>query len=266
MRKQMAKGWRFIFSDKKRASFQVSLLPFDICLLPFASVFLIGLFTFTACSHSTSSNRTTVTFWHGMESGVNNKILQAKIDAFNAKHPDIFVDAQVYGAADQLGSKLDAAVAGKTPPDLLWWSPAFFPKYAEAGALRNIDEFITEDVRNDVYDYLWELGTFQGKRYLTPFSANNLGIYYNKKMLAEAMDALSQQSVRLMQGRGLGTDEFADRVFIRNLRGGLQDIVSLGSFFRAIERGRFRLIVLVEYKKRRPDCSTYVFHPRFASP
>lgn len=49
---------------------------------------------------------------------------------------------------------------------------------------------------------------------------------------------------KVAKARGLGTDDFADRVFIRNLRGGLQDIVSLGSFFRAIERGRFRLIVL----------------------
>lgn len=49
---------------------------------------------------------------------------------------------------------------------------------------------------------------------------------------------------KVAKARGLGTDEFADKVFIRNLRGGLQDIVSLGSFFRAIERGRFRLIVL----------------------
>ena len=49
---------------------------------------------------------------------------------------------------------------------------------------------------------------------------------------------------KVAKARGLGTDEFADRVFIRNLRGGLQDIVSLGPYFRAIERGRFRLIVL----------------------
>lgn len=49
---------------------------------------------------------------------------------------------------------------------------------------------------------------------------------------------------KVAKARGLGTDEFADKVFIRNLRGALHDIVSLGSFFRAIERGRFRLIVL----------------------
>ncbi len=49
---------------------------------------------------------------------------------------------------------------------------------------------------------------------------------------------------KVAKARGLGTDEFADSVFIRNLRGGLQDIVSLGPYFRAIEPGRFRLIVL----------------------
>lgn len=49
---------------------------------------------------------------------------------------------------------------------------------------------------------------------------------------------------KVAKARGIGTDEFADSVFIRNLRGGLQDIVSLGPYFRAIEPGRFRLIVL----------------------
>lgn len=123
-----------------------------------------------------------------MESGINNQILQDKITEFNTSHPDIFIDAQVYGAADQLGPKLDAAVAGRTPPDLLWWSPAFFPKYAEAGVLRNIDEFLARDqqARNDVYPYLWDLGSYEGHTYLTPFSANNLGIYYNRSMLAQA--------------------------------------------------------------------------------
>ncbi|MDQ3254187.1 MAG: ABC transporter substrate-binding protein [Acidobacteriota bacterium] len=136
-----------------------------------------------------SDGRVVVTFWHGMESGINNEILQAKIDDFNRRHSGIFIDAQVYGAADQLGPKLDAAVAGKTPPDLLWWAPAFFPKYAEAGALRSVDEFIAQDTqfnRDDVYDFLWEMGSFEGRIYATPFSANNLGVYYNKRMFAEA--------------------------------------------------------------------------------
>jgi hypothetical protein len=49
---------------------------------------------------------------------------------------------------------------------------------------------------------------------------------------------------KVAKARGIGTDEFADNVFIRSLRGGLQDVVSLGPYFRAIEPRRFRLIVL----------------------
>ncbi len=188
MRNQKAKGKRqkakvgnlvFLFVGKRKPQRRSALLPFAFCFL---------LFAFSACS-TNASNKTVVTFWHGMESGVNNRVLQSKIDAFNAAHPKLFIDAQIYGSADQLGPKLDAAVAGKTPPDLLWWSPAFFPKYAEAGALKNLDELIAQDAafkRDDVYNYLWELGTFEGKLYVTPFSANCLGVYYNKQMLNEA--------------------------------------------------------------------------------
>ena len=131
----------------------------------------------------------TVTFWHGMESGVNNEVLGAKIAEFHERHPGVHIDAQVYGAADQLGPKLDAAVAGRTPPDLLWWAPAFFPKYAEAGVLKSVDEFIAGDESfqpQDVYDSLWEMGRYRGQVYATPFSANNLAVYYNKRLFAEA--------------------------------------------------------------------------------
>ena len=153
-------------------------------------LFFVVLCVMSGCTAASKQDqRTRVTFWHGMESGINNRILQTKIDAFNSAHPDIFIDAQIYGSADQLGPKLDAAVAGHTPPDLLWWAPAFFPKYAEAGALRELDDFLAADKsfdRTDVYDFLWEMGSYQNHVYASPFSANNLGMYYNKQAFAEA--------------------------------------------------------------------------------
>lgn len=130
-----------------------------------------------------------VTFWHGMELGVNNEVLEAKIRAFNKSHSGIVIECQIFGAADQLGPKLDAAVAGGTPPDLLWWAPAYFPKYAKVGVLQSVDEFIESDPtfrKDDVYNSLWELGTYDGRVFVTPFSANNLAIYYNKEMFDRA--------------------------------------------------------------------------------
>lgn len=155
----------------------------------FALALLLSLAGNGCSTALTSDGRVRVTFWHGMESGVNNRVLQAKIDEFNRRHPDVYVDAQIYGSADQLGPKLDAAVAGRTPPDLLWWAPAYFPKYADAGALESLDAFLASDTtfdRSDVYDFLWEEGTFQGHVYVTPFSANDLAVYYNKRMFADA--------------------------------------------------------------------------------
>ena len=164
------------------------------CTRLYAALLLAVLLSLAACACSsgsavTADGRTRVVFWHGMESGVNNEVLRLKIDEFNRRHPDIFIDAQVYGAADQLGPKLDAAVAGRTPPDLLWWAPAFFPKYAAAGALRPLDDLLANDAsfdRGDVYDFLWRMGSYDGKVYVTPFSANNLGIYYDRAALREA--------------------------------------------------------------------------------
>lgn len=58
---------------------------------------------------------------------------------------------------------------------------------------------------------------------------------------------------KVAKARGVAIDDFADRLFIRNLRGGLQDIVSLGAFFRAIEPGRFRLVVLDAFYRFLPS-------------
>lgn len=94
-----------------------------VCLLLTAYCLLL-----TACSGTARSDgRVVVIFWHGMESGVNNQVLQAKLDEFNRTHSSIYIDAQVYGAADQrrpsipqypalsatLGKYLEAALYGK---------------------------------------------------------------------------------------------------------------------------------------------------------
>lgn len=49
---------------------------------------------------------------------------------------------------------------------------------------------------------------------------------------------------KVAQARGIDFEEVADRLFVQNLRGQLQDIFSLGEWFRSLEPGRFRLVIL----------------------
>lgn len=49
---------------------------------------------------------------------------------------------------------------------------------------------------------------------------------------------------KVAAARQIGLDDVGQRVFVQNLRGHWQDIFSLGSYFRALEPGRFRVIIL----------------------
>jgi hypothetical protein len=49
---------------------------------------------------------------------------------------------------------------------------------------------------------------------------------------------------KVAAARQINLAEIAERVFVQNLRGHLMDIVSLGPYFRALESGRFKVIIL----------------------
>jgi multiple sugar transport system substrate-binding protein len=133
--------------------------------------------------------KTEITFWHGIESPVSVAILEEKIADFEAANPDIDVVAQNYGAADQVNSKIMTAVAGNRAPNLFWQAPAMTGQMAKTGKLVKVQDLIDADSsfdKNDIYDGLWGVSTYQGEIWTVPFSANNLGLYYNKKHFKEA--------------------------------------------------------------------------------
>jgi len=57
---------------------------------------------------------------------------------------------------------------------------------------------------------------------------------------------------RVAEARGVAMRELADRVFVDNLRGRLQDIFTLGPYFAALEPGRFKVIVLDAFYRFMP--------------
>ncbi len=56
-------------------------------------------------------------------------------------------------------------------------------------------------------------------------------------------ETLANRIPRVAEARQIGADQYADRLFVRNLRGRLKDIFSLGEYFQRLESGRFKLII-----------------------
>ena len=166
----------------------------------------LSLLIFTACGKkdsvkaddkSASTGNVELVFWHGIESPDSVAILESKIKEFESKNPSITVKAQNYGAADQVNGKIMTAIAGSKAPDLMWWAPAYTGQLAKTGNLVKIEDLIKSDSsfdKNDVYQGLWDVSTYKGEIWTVPFSANNLGLYYNKKHFKEA--GIDPQSIK----------------------------------------------------------------------
>lgn len=131
----------------------------------------------------------TLVFWHGIESIQNGKVLDTLLERFHETHPGIRIEPQHYGAADQVKGRIMTAIAGNSPPDLMWWGPQATGQLARAGALVDVSALIKLDESfnpQTVSTKLWKLCTWRNRLYAVPFDTNNLALYYNKTHFREA--------------------------------------------------------------------------------
>jgi ABC-type glycerol-3-phosphate transport system substrate-binding protein len=112
------------------------------------------------------------------------------IPEFNKEFPDIIIE-HVGVPEDELGLKLETAIAAGEPPDIAIFPP---PRIFPAGHVLPVDELMERDgIHRDDYcplfhsDYLFAGGnTFEGKTYGLPIDTNVWGMVYNKDLFAAA--------------------------------------------------------------------------------
>lgn len=108
---------------------------------------------------------------------------------FNASQSNISVDVQYQGTYPELQTKLIAAIAAKSTPDIVLLDSPMMPYFAKNGQLVALDEYIKGkdgvDL-NDFYPGLYADGKFDGKQYAWPFARSTPVLYYNKDMFKEA--------------------------------------------------------------------------------
>lgn len=141
-----------------------------------------------ASAGQSSSKKQTITVWHGA-GGDGAKFLESLVKDYNASQSNVEVKL-VYVDTNSMVQKLTAAAAGKALPDagLLMW-----PQWA--GPLKDViqplDDFIAADPdkwnEGDFLDSLLDGNVrFGGVTYGVPIETNNLALYYNKKLFADA--------------------------------------------------------------------------------
>jgi multiple sugar transport system substrate-binding protein len=118
-------------------------------------------------------------------SGGEGYIMENLIDQFNKENPEIKVIGQAVDWG-QYYNKLMTSILSGEPPDMGIMHLAVLPEYASRDTLTSIGEFVSEKVKKDYLENIYEAAYYKGKMYAIPIDAHPLVLYYNKKVLKEA--------------------------------------------------------------------------------
>src|SRR6266516_1996074 len=159
----------------------------------------------TSSDNNNSTNQTgTLTVWLMNGSAPQTVIDQVNAD-FKTKYPNVTVKVEIQQWGD-IGTKLDTAFGGSTPPDVVELGNTLVAKYAAAGALEDITgKKSSFDNSNTWLQSLTDSCTVGGKLYCVPYYAGSRAIIYRKDFFDSAgvkpptsMDELSTPGQTLM--------------------------------------------------------------------
>jgi multiple sugar transport system substrate-binding protein len=141
--------------------------------------------TATAPSSSAPAKLTgTVTFWHFFTDR-EAKAIQSAVDAFTAANPGVKVDVK----SGQDDEKTIQAIAAGQPIDVvLSYSTDQIGKFCSTGAWKDLTPYVERDKvdLNQIPSVVRDYTQFEGKRCSMPALSDTYGLYYNKKLLADA--------------------------------------------------------------------------------
>lgn len=147
-------------------------------------------------AYAQAKPKTQIVVW-GLSIGPDSKGTDALIREFERRNPDLDVKILSLGAGNMDPQKLMTSIVGNVAPDVISQDRFTVSDWASRGAFLSLDAWIARD-RNDplspkpeqYYPAPWAEGSFDGKQYAIPTSADNRILYYNKAIFRENADRL----------------------------------------------------------------------------
>src|SRR5437660_11168370 len=142
-----------------------------------------------ACGGTTGNNPAnqsgTLTVWL-MNGSAPQSVVDGVNSDFKAKYPNVTVNVEIQQWGE-IGTKLDTAFAGGSPPDVIELGNTLVAKYAAAGALEDISsKKSTFDNSGTWLQSLTDSCTVSSKLYCVPYYAGSRAIIYRKDFFTAA--------------------------------------------------------------------------------
>lgn len=130
------------------------------------------------------SKQTTIEFVYWASAGGEEEGFNKLIEAFEAEHPDIKVNAQQVPSGTEYHTRMRTRIAGNDAPDVFRVQYQRIGEYASQNALLDITDIMEDELEN-FNPSLLSAVTLEDRIYGLPHHTDTLAIFYNKTYLDE---------------------------------------------------------------------------------
>lgn len=127
----------------------------------------------------------TVTWWD-TSNDAEKASFQKLAEAFTAKHPKVTVKYVNVPYGDAQNKVKNAFSSGSEAPDVIRADVGWVADFASLGYLAEVPADTAKKVDTDFLPQAAASGKYEGKTYAVPQVIDTMGLFYNKKMLADA--------------------------------------------------------------------------------
>lgn len=138
-----------------------------------------------AATEAPAAEPVSVEVWFHSGKGEERDVLDAQVETFNTTRDDVQVEAVLLPEGSYNDQVNAAALAGDLPC-LLDFDGPFLYNYAWSGYLIPLDNYVSDELRNDFLPSIIDQGTYGGKLYSLGTFDSGLAIWGNQAYLEEA--------------------------------------------------------------------------------
>ncbi len=138
-----------------------------------------------AAEEPAAAEPVTIDVWFHSGKGEEREVLDEQVTTFNEMQDKVYVNAILLPEGSYNDQVSAGALAGDLPC-LLDFDGPFLYNYAWSGYLRPLDDFVSQELKDDFLPSIIEQGTYGGKLYSLGTFDSGLALWGNKSYLEEA--------------------------------------------------------------------------------
>jgi len=128
----------------------------------------------------------TMTLWHNSTTGPGKQYWEDAAAAFEAENEGVTIDVQSIQNEDMDGRLQTAVNSGDMPDLFMARGGGKLADVVEAGAVKDLSDLISDEVRADYGDGVFDAFTIDGATYGVPTAVLPGGIFYSQDLFADA--------------------------------------------------------------------------------